>query len=103
MLWNLLIITCFFTAVGSAWDATAGFPTTLRGHIVTVVIGVVIGAACTLAMWWTAEAIGARASKLQSEPQQKWLIRAIFASSIFWISLAALLGRWASLTVLRLI
>jgi hypothetical protein len=101
MLWNLLIVTCFFTAVGSAWHA--GGPRTLRGHILTAVIGVVIGAACALASWWVAETIGARASKLQSGSQQKWLILAVFASSIVWISIAAVLGRWASLTVLRLI
>jgi len=101
MLWNLLIIACFFTAVGSAWDAIAGVPTTLRGHILIVVIGVVIGAACAFAMWWVSETVGTHASKLRSESQRKWLIRAVFASSIFWISLSAVLGRWASLTVLR--
>jgi hypothetical protein len=103
MLWNLLIVTCFFTAVGSAWDAMGGVPMTFRGHIFTAAIGAVIGAACAFAMWWVGETIGTRVSKLQSEPRQKWLIRAIFASSIFWISLAAVLGRWASPTVLRLI
>jgi hypothetical protein len=103
MLWELLIVGCFFTAVGSAWNAAAGVPLTLRGHILTAVIGAVIGAACASAMWRVGEAVGTRASKLQSESQQKWLIRAIFASSIFWISLAAVVGRWASLTVLRLI
>jgi hypothetical protein len=103
MLWNLLIVTCFFTAVVSAWDAVVGVPQTLSGHILTAVIGVAIGAACAFTMWWVAETIGTRASKLQSESHQKWLIRAIFASSIFWISLAAVLGRWASLTVLRIV
>ena len=103
MLWNLLIIACFFTAVGSAWDAVAGVPMTLRGHILTAVIGVVIGAACGFAMWWVSESVGTRVSKLQSESQRKWLIRAIFASSAFWILLAAVLGRWSSLSLLRLI
>ena len=103
MLWNLLVIACFFTGVGSALDAVARIPMTLRGHILTAVIGVVIGAACAFAMWWVSESVGTRVSRRQSESQRKWLIRAIFVSSIFWISLAAVLGRWASLTVLRLV
>jgi hypothetical protein len=102
MLWNLLIIACFFAAVGSAWDAVAGVQMTLRGHILIAVTGVVIGGACAFAMWWVSESVGTRVSKLQSEPQRKWLLRAIFASSIFWIFLAAVLGRWICLSVLRL-
>jgi hypothetical protein len=99
MLWNLLIVACFFTAVGSAWDSGRGLPMTVSGHILIAVIGTVIGAGCAYAMWSVGEAIGERALKLQSESQQKWLIRGIFASSILWIFLAAVLGRWASLTV----
>ena len=103
MLWDLLIVTCFFTAVVNAWEARAGVPTTLRHHILTAFIGVSIGVACAFAMWWVGESIGTLAVKSQSESRRKWLIRTIFATSIFWIPLAAVLGRWASLTLLRLI
>ncbi len=75
---------------------------TLRSNILTVVIGVVVGAVCALAMWWVGEAVGARAAKLQARSQQRFLIRTIYASSILWILLAAMLGRWASIAVLRL-
>ena len=102
MLWTLLIGVCFFTAVGSAWDAAAA-KTSIGGHLVAVVIGLVVGVACAWAMWRVGETAGTRALKQQSESRQRWYIRGIYASSIFWIFLAAVLGKWAASELLRLI
>jgi hypothetical protein len=101
MLWNLLICACFFTAVGGAWSATNTANLTLGGHIVIVAVGVVIGTACAIGMWRVGEAAGARASRLQVGSQQAWLIRAIYASSIFWIVIAAALVNWAGKEIVR--
>jgi len=48
MLWNLLMCVCFFTALGSAWNTRASVSMTVRSNILTVVIGVVVGAVCAL-------------------------------------------------------
>lgn len=103
MFWNLLIGVCFFAALGSAWDAGAATKMSVGGHIVAAVTGLVIGAACAFAMWRVGEIVGARALKLQPESRQRWYIRGLYISSIFWIFLAVALGRWAALGLLRLL
>lgn len=102
MIWTLLIGVCFFTAVGSAWDSAAA-KTSVGGHVMAAVVGVVIGAACAWSMWRVGEAAGGRASKLQPESRQRWYIRGIYASSLFWIFLAAVLGKWAADELLKLL
>jgi hypothetical protein len=103
MIWNLLMGICFFIAVRGAWDAATVARTSAGGHVLAVVIGLVVGVACAWAMWRVGETAGTRALKQQSESRQRWYIRGIYASSIFWIFLAAVLGKWAASELLRLI
>jgi hypothetical protein len=103
MLWNLLIGVCFFIAVRGAWDAATVARTSRGGHVFAVVIGLVVGVACAWAMWRVGEAAGTHALKVQSESRHRWYIRGIYASSLFWIFLAAVLGRWVASELLRLI
>jgi hypothetical protein len=103
MLWNLLMGICFFIAVRGAWDAATTARTSVGGHILAVVTGLVVGVACALSMWRVGETVGSGAKKLQSESRQRWYIRGIYASSLFWIFLAAVLGRWAASGLLRLL
>ena len=103
MFWTLLIGICFFTAVGSAWDAAAAAKMGAGGHILAAVTGLVIGALCAFAMWRVGEAVGSRASKLHSESRERWLIRAIYASSVLWIFLAAVLGKLVASGVLKFV
>lgn len=94
---------CFFIAVRGAWDAATVTRASAGGHVLAVAIGLVVGVVCAWAMWRVGESTGARALKLQSESRQKWYIRGIYASSIFWIFLAAVLGRWVTFELLRLV
>lgn len=103
MFWTLLIGIGFFTAVGSAWDAAKPSGANAGTHVLVLAVGLVIGGACAWAMWRVGETAGNRATKLQSETRQHWYIRGIYASSILWIFLAAVLGRWAGSELLRLI
>lgn len=103
MFWTLLIGICFFTAVGSAWDAAKPPGASVGTHVLVLVVGLVIGGACAWAMWRVCEAAGNRATKLQSETRQRWYIRGIYASSLIWILLAAVLARWATDELLKLL
>src|SRR5581483_4360848 len=94
---------CCFIAVRGAWDAATVAKATAGNHVLAALVGLMVGAACAWGMWRVGETVGTRASKLQSESRYRWYIRGIYISSVFWIFLAAVLGRWAASGLLRLV
>ena len=102
-LWHLLVGICFGMpipfALQSAGEAKVGF----GGYALAITIGLAVGVSCAWTMWISGKTAGNRISKLDSESLKHWCFRALYASSIFWIFLSAVLGEWASSALLRLV
>ena len=101
MLWTLLVSIVFFIAVIGALDSTKQTTAGVSGYALGIVVGSLIGTSCALAVRKLGEIVGARASHLQSESGRRWCFRALYFSTIFWIFLAAILGKWVASAVLR--
>jgi hypothetical protein len=101
MIWTLLISVVFFMPVIAVLDSTKRVGVDSGGYVLPILVGAVVGACCAGGMWKLGETVGTRASKLQSESRRKWYFRLLYFSAIFWIFLAAILGKYAAAAVLR--
>lgn len=75
----------------------------LGGYALAVVSGLVIGACCAFGMWKLGKMVWIRTSKLGPDSGQLWYFRALYFSAILWIFLAAVLGKWITVGLLRLV
>ena len=103
MIWSQLLGGVFFIAVIGALDSAKHARVGIGGYVLAIVSGAVVGAFCALAMWRLGETARTYASKLQSEVRQRWCFRALYASAVLWIAIAALLGKLVTAALLRLV
>jgi hypothetical protein len=54
-------------------------------------------------MWKLGKVVWTRTSKLEPESGQRWYFGALYFSAILWIFLAAVLGKWITAGLLRLV
>jgi hypothetical protein len=101
MIWTLLISIVFFMPVIAALDSTKRAGVDFGGYVLPILVGSVVGACCAGGMWRLGEIVGTRASKLESESRRRWYFRLLYFSVIFWIFLAAILGKCVALALLR--
>lgn len=101
MIWTLLISVVFFMPVIAALDSAKRAEAGFGGYVWPILVGSVVGACCAGGMWRVGEAVGTRASKLQSEARRQWYFRLLYFSAILWIFLAAILGKYAAAAILR--
>jgi phosphate/sulfate permease len=102
-LWMLLESIVFFIAVIGALDSAKRVGVVFGGYALAIIAGLVVGACCALAMSRLGRVVGTRVSKLQPMSRQRWYFRALYASGMLWIFLAAILGKWIALGLLRLV
>lgn len=102
-LWMLLESIVFFIAVIGALDSAKRVGVVFGGYALAIIAGLVVGACCALAMSRLDRVVGTRVSKLQPMSRQRWYFRALYASGMLWIFLAAILGKWIALGLLRLV
>ena len=102
-IWDLLLGICFFISVVGSWDAAKIAGSGPAPYVLAVFIGGVLGGACAWGMWRVGEAVGNRASRMQSDQGRVWYFRALYCSSVLWIALSASLGRIVTGLLLRLV
>jgi hypothetical protein len=102
-LWMLLESIVFFIAVIGALGSAKRVGVVFGGYALAIIAGLVVGACCALAMSRLGRVVGTRVSKLQPMSRQRWYFRALYASGMLWIFLAAILGKWIALGLLRLV
>jgi phosphate/sulfate permease len=101
-LWNLLIGIVFFISIIGASDSAKQAGAGIGAYTIAISVGFVIGACCASAMWYTGKAVSKRGTKPHSPAVQTWCIRGLYFSSLLWLSLSALLGRWLTSELLHL-
>lgn len=102
-IWDLLLSIVFLIAPMGAVDSARRAGVGYEGYALAVVSGLVIGAGCAFGMWKLGKTVWIRASKLAPASGQQWYFRALYFSAIFWIFLAAVLGKWLTVGLLRLV
>jgi hypothetical protein len=102
-LWDLLLSIVFFIAPLGAVDSAKRAGVGYLGYVLAVVSGLVIGACCAFGMWKLGKVVWTRTSKLEPESGQRWYFGALYFSAILWIFLAAVLGKWITAGLLRLV
>ncbi len=99
----MLLAICFLIAVRGAVDAVGVKGLGLAGYALAVVTGSVVGGGCVWVqsrLARTVEAITSRAD--QGSAQRRWFT-ALYLCWAFWILVAAVLGKWLTSTVIRLV
>jgi hypothetical protein len=102
-LWDLLLSIVFFIAPLGAVDSARRAGVGYAGYALAVVSGLVIGACCAFGMWKLGKMVGTRTSRLEPDSGQLWYFRALYFSALLWIFLAAVLGKWVTVGLLRLV
>jgi hypothetical protein len=102
-LWHLLLSVCFFISFVGALDSAKLAKASYGGYALAIITGLAVGACCVSGMWYLGKIAVSRISTLEPGRLQRWSYRAVFFSAIFWIALAAILGRLLTSTLIRAI
>ena len=93
---------CFFMAIEAAWGEARLERVGFIGYTLAIVGGLIIGGLCAWAMWRLSNAVVSRISLVQPSPREQWYLRLLYFSAIFWIVLAAVLGEFGAMWLLKL-
>lgn len=102
-LWHLLLGMVFFISFFGAVDSAKQAGSSILAYVVAIIVGLVIGTCCASAMWYTGKAVSAKSNKPYPPAVQVWYIRGLYFSSLLWIFLSAVLGKWSTSELLRLV
>jgi hypothetical protein len=93
---------CFFTAIEAAWGEARLERVGFIGYTLAVIGGLIIGGLCAWTMWRLSNAVVTRIFLAQPSPRERWYLRLLYFSAIFWIVLAGFLGRFGAMGLLKL-
>jgi hypothetical protein len=54
-------------------------------------------------MWKTGDIVENRVPKVHSVLMQNWCFRALYFSTLLWITISVIVGRWVEMELIRLI
>jgi len=100
MLLTLLAAVSSVTFLASAVLAAKNTHAAIGGYVLAIIIGLLL-AACNA---WVVYKAGERVANLtssSSQSRQEWFGRAFFLAILLWLPLAAFLGNWVALAVMR--
>jgi len=100
MLLTLLAASSSVTFLASAVLAAKHEHAALGGYLLAVLVGLLL-AACNAWVIYRAGDRLAGATASSSKARQEWFGRAFFLVFLLWLPLAAFLGNWVTLAVMR--